>query len=124
MTAGEDGREGMESPPPDLLEGGRRLWHRVLGTYDLGPHELTALVQACRLTDRLDTYADLIASAAILDEETGKLSAVLMQERLTSVAVVKMLSALRLPDLADEDEHRGGPAPVLPLPDPRRRGAP
>jgi hypothetical protein len=123
MNAGENGHEDAESPPPDLLEGGRSLWRRVLGTYDLGPAEVTTLAQACRLTDRLDTYANLIASEAILSEETGKLSAVLAQERLTSVALVKVLSTLRLPDLPDEDEGSGTPpAPVVPMTDPRRRG--
>ncbi len=109
MTTPGDGTDCANEPaPPDLLDGGRALWHRILGRYDLGPHEVAALVQACRLTDRLDTYANLIASAAILDEETGRLTAVIAQERLTSVALVKVLSTLHLPDDPGEDAGEDG----------------
>jgi hypothetical protein len=49
--------------PPGLGTDGRRLWRDINTGYELAPHELAVLAEACRVTDRLAGIATALADA-------------------------------------------------------------
>jgi hypothetical protein len=75
--------------PDDLGTGGRSLWESITTEHTLDASQLALLEAACRQRDRADSLA---AKAG-----EGDVSA-LRHEREASLAMARLVSALRLPD--------------------------
>ena len=78
-----------QTAPRGLGAGGRVLWRGITEAQELDVGQLATLEAACRQRDR----ADSLAKSAT----TGEVSA-LRHEREASLAMVRLLTALRLPD--------------------------
>jgi hypothetical protein len=75
--------------PRGLHSGGRALYHGVTDIYDLGPHELSILRDACRINDIQDGFWRKILAG---DEDA------VTEWRLLAEQKRRMLVALRLPE--------------------------
>ncbi len=78
--------------PRDLAARGRRLWSGVTAAHELDVEQVEMLVQACRLADRCDALALRVAAEGA-DSSAGR------HERDSSMALARLLTALRLPDV-------------------------
>jgi hypothetical protein len=85
------------------------LWSSVVDAYELDEHETVLLRQACRtvtLLDRLD--AELRRDGVMLDGPQGVRShPAAVESRQQSIALARILAALRLPAGADGDQQAG-----------------
>lgn len=96
--------ETPQEAPVTLGEAGERLWCSVTGEYDLEEHEAALLAQACRITDLLDELDRIVGEeGAVVDSPQGrKAHPAVVEARQQSIALARLLSALRLP--AGEDD--------------------
>lgn len=106
-SAHHDVQEAHEVPPapPELLEGGRRLWQSVTAAYVLEQHEEAMLVQACRTVDTIDALDAVVAVEGITSTTSQGLRAhpAVVEGRQQRIALARILAALRLPTGTDED---------------------
>ncbi len=91
------------SPPPDLAPGGRgrRLWRKLLATYDFAPRELALLHELARSLDRVDEVRAIVATdGAVVTGSRGQTVAhpLLAEERAHRVIVARLAAQLDLPD--------------------------
>lgn len=105
-------------PPTGLREAGKRLWRSILDDYDLDEHERALLLEACRSVDLLDLLdAAVRKDGPMVDSPQGqKAHPAAVEARQQTIALARLLAALRLPAGADEDRAEGRR--------PQRRGAP
>jgi hypothetical protein len=104
-----------QEPPEGLEESGRRLWTSITAEYELDVHEQLILTQAARCSDLLDRLAeDLQKAPRAITNARGDLIShpSLNEHRQQSLAMARLLAALRLPQ-GDEDDmirpqRRGG----------------
>ncbi len=94
--------------PKDLGSAGKALWDSVVSTYELAPHELEMLAQACRTADVIAALDDEITQGVLADDNKRVLPAVI-ELRLQRLALARLVSALRLPDVDSgaKPQHRG-----------------
>ena len=94
--------------PTDLGSAGKSLWHAVVSTYDLAPHELEMLAQACRTSDVIAALDDAITEAVLSSDDSRVVPAV-VELRLQRLALARLITALRLPDVDSgaRPQHRG-----------------
>jgi hypothetical protein len=93
---------------------GQRLWHAVLSGYELAEHEMTLLVQACRVADVCDELQTLVDADGPV---TGKrVNPAIVELRQQRVVLAKLIVALRVP-LGDQEIPSKTGAPRL-----QRRG--
>lgn len=88
-----------------LCDEGRALYDAVTADFDLSAHEIAQLIQACRMADRLSAIESEIASGPLLHTNRygERVSSPLLSEaRQTSLALSRILAALRVP-AGDED---------------------
>ena len=98
---------GSQTPPKELQAAGRRLWRSVLSSYELEAHEEGLLLQACRIADRLDGLAAVLAVEGVMEPGTGRAHPALVESRQQSIAYARVCAALRLPaGDAESDEAR------------------
>jgi hypothetical protein len=76
----------------------------VVEAFELGPHELLILKEACRVADVCEDLAAVVATdGAMLDGQDGpRLHPALRELRAERLALSRMLAALRMP-WGDED---------------------
>jgi hypothetical protein len=90
---------GIPRAPEGAGPGGRRLWSAVLGRYALDPHELELLRRAVRLADVCDQLERKLAvHGPLLDD--GRVRPAAVELRLQSLALARVIVALRLPEEA------------------------
>ena len=100
-------------------EAATRLWNSVMEAYELEQHELVLLVQACRTVSTLDALdAEVQRDGAVVATAGGgkKASPAAIESRQQSVALARIIAALRLPAGAAGDQQLGAR--------PQRRSAP
>jgi hypothetical protein len=90
--------------PRGLKTGGKRLWTAVTATWELERHEVELLTQACRTVDRLDRLEAAGRDAPLTID--GRANPVLVESRQQSIALARLLAALRLPDEAEVRPQR------------------
>lgn len=97
------------TPPIDLRDPGRRLWHAITGDYDLDEHELALLVEATRTVDLLDELERRIRQdGAIINSPQGmKAHPAAVEARQQRIALARMLAALRMPAGNEGDQVQG-----------------
>lgn len=108
---------GNESEIPEapngLHDSGLQLWRDVLSGYELDPHELLILKEACRTADRLDALAKEAEGGPLTtknfkgDEVANPL---LVESRQQSIVFSRLVASLRLPVEGPDDrpQRRGG----------------
>ena len=95
--------------PAGLKDAGRRLWRAIHAHLDLDAHESALLLQACRVSDRLDALnAVLEADGMML---AGKPHPALVESRQQQLTLARLIATLRLPEDLEADLR------------PQRRGA-
>ncbi len=100
----------MISPPKGSKTAGRRLWKSVTDDYDLSGAELEILRSAVRVADALDDLAAIVVLEGVIEPGVvGRAHPALVEHRQQSIALARLLSALRLPDSAESArlQHRG-----------------
>jgi hypothetical protein len=99
---------GIPRAPDGAGPAGRRLWRGVLGSFELGPHELLMLKEACRVADVCEVLAAVVASDGPMLEGTEgpRLHPALRELRQERLTLSRMLVALRMP-WGDEDQAEG-----------------
>ncbi|GAA4951959.1 hypothetical protein GCM10023224_40780 [Streptomonospora halophila] len=110
-----------EAPEPDAFgPAGRALYDSLTAEFDLNQWELAQLTQAARMADRLDAiHAELAHSEITHVNRHGEHVAhpLLAAERNASLALSRILAALRVPSGDDEDarpQRRTGVRGVYP----------
>lgn len=96
----------MSDVPEGLAEGGAALWTALVGSesgceYVLDAGQLATLEQACRMKDRCDELAALVA-------ESGADSKAHDREQAASASLARLIAALRLPDESGKRPQRRG----------------
>lgn len=93
--------------PLGLKIGGRRLWNRVLGDFELAQHEEAVLLQACRIVDVLDRLQVVIdAGEVVVTSPQGmKTNPAIVEFRQQAVTLAKCMASLRIP-VDVEDSNR------------------
>ncbi len=91
------------SPPADLAPDGRgrRLWRRLLVTYDFAPRELALLHELTRSLDRVDEVRAIVAAdGPVVAGSRGQRVAhpLLAEERAHRVIIARIAAMLDLPD--------------------------
>lgn len=100
-------------PPTGLKKSGRALWTAVLTEYELDEHESATLTQACRITDHCDALQRLLESEGVISESSqgSRVHPALVELRQQSIALARLMSALRIPAGEQNDgraQHRPG----------------
>ncbi len=105
MTA----RKAPRKPPAGLGARGRQLW-RFLVEFEPEQHEVVQLLECCRIVDRLDALAEILAVEG-LGATNGRGDAVphwaLVESRQQTLALNRTLSALRIPLPEGQDDWDG-----------------
>lgn len=86
-----------QSPDHDLAEGGRALWTELAPGGQAGPGELTIIIEACRIRDRLDKLNRLLTGDA---NDWLELQEVKGHEGIAEIVIDKSLSEARQQALA------------------------
>ena len=87
--------EVIYTRPTGLRAGGRRLWDGVTAGYCLDPHEVEILARAATTVDVLDALArEIRRTGSVVD---GSPSPLLREHREQSLALARLLVALRIP---------------------------
>jgi hypothetical protein len=99
--------EGVPRAPAGTRDAGRRLWDWAVGEFVFDPHELALLTQAVRIVDRLDELAAVVARDGVMVPTVAgeKPNPALVESRQQSIALARVLAALRMPS-GDEDASR------------------
>lgn len=84
-------------PPVKLGIRGRKLWNRVHEDLELEAHETALLAEVCRTIDVIDALRARIDQDGPVDAE-GKVSPAVVEARLQSVTLARLVASLRLPD--------------------------
>lgn len=98
------------APPKGTGTSGKKLWKAVHDDWQLEPHEVTLLTEACRTVDALDELQKSVDSeGAIVPDRFGSPRAhpALVEARQLRIALARLLAALRLPDGEEGDEGAG-----------------
>ncbi|MFD1716720.1 terminase [Georgenia deserti] len=94
--------------PAGLSKAGRKLWHSIADEYEIEEHEALLLVEACRTADRLDALAEAQKDAPLTVvnfKGDPVASPYLVESRLQSQVLAKLIASLRLPT-GDEGEEK------------------
>lgn len=96
--------------PAGLKAGGRKLWRSITGDFELGQHELSVLLEACRTVDALDELERIVRDEGVTNVSPQGVRAhpALVEARQQRVTLAKLVASLRVP-LEEED---GAPAKV------------
>lgn len=102
----------MEAKPPVALgKRGLAFWQKVHEDLVLEEHENNLLVEACRTIDLIDALRTAIAKSGPVDAD-GKVMPAVVEARLQSVTLARLVASLRLPDdfsasFLDRGQRRG-----------------
>lgn len=91
--------------PTGLADAGLRLWHKVTGTFEIGPDEYELLLEACRTADELESLSEALRDAEPTTlGSTGQVRAnpLYAEARQHRATLAALLVRLDLPE--DEDE--------------------
>lgn len=93
-------------PAPGTGTAGRALFKSITARFELEPHELAVLAQLVRTADRIAALDAVVDSEGVMVD--GRAHAALVESRLQRLTLARLLTALRLPDLADQRPQRRG----------------
>lgn len=92
-------------PPRGLRKSGRALWRAVLADFELDTHEAAILTQACRLTDLCDQLQGTLDTEGLMSQTSqgARIHPAAVELRQQSIALARLMSALRIPAGEEED---------------------
>lgn len=94
------------TPPKGTGVAGRCLWRSITEVFDLERHEVAVLGQAARVIDRIAALDAVVDVEGVMFD--GRAHPALVESRLQRLALARLLTALRLPDLLEQrPQHRG-----------------
>jgi hypothetical protein len=90
---------GAQRAPEGLKIGGKRLWNRVAGPFELEQHELSLLLQACRTVDLLDRLQKVLDEGDVVISSSQGLKAnpAAVEFRQQALALARLMGALAVP---------------------------
>lgn len=93
--------------PSGLKAGGRKFWRSVTADYQLGEHELSLLLEACRTVDTLDALDAIVREEGVTNVSPQGVRAhpALVERRQQQVTLAKLVASLRIP-LEDDGADR------------------
>jgi len=93
--------------PSGLKAGGKKLWKAVTEDFELGEHELSVLLEACRTVDALDALEKIVRSEGVTHSSPQGVRAhpALVEARQQRVTLAKLVASLRIP--LDDDQEAG-----------------
>lgn len=94
-------------PPRGLGKSGKAQWNSVVQSYDLSAAERGILLQVARTADRLDAIAlELEGQPLTVTDRFGQdqTHPLVVEARQSSIALARLVAALRLPDDAVDGE--------------------
>lgn len=96
--------------PKGLESGGRRLWRSVVADFELHQAELDVLERACRSCDYVRRLDRVVARDGLGDpSDPSHVHPALVESRLQSQVLARLIALLRLPDENDvRPQRRGG----------------
>src|SRR4051794_1437037 len=97
---------GDVRPPRGTGTAGRLLWKSITQAFDLEAHEQALLGQLVRVADRIEALDAIVDAEGVLSE--GKAHVALVEARLQRLALARLLTALRLPDVNEQRPQRRG----------------
>jgi len=97
--------------PKGLSKGGAGLWDEVVKHLELDRQEQQLLLEACRVTDRLDALDSVIRKKGPVLPDGRPLPA-LTEARQQQLVLARLIASLRLPEDLSQPERR-----------PQRRGS-
>jgi len=103
----------VPAAPPGSTAAAKRLWASVVDDYELEPHEMVLLAQACRTVSLLDHLdAEVRRDGAMVESPQGrKAHPAAVEARQQSIALARIVAALRLPMGSDGDQQAGARPP-------------
>jgi hypothetical protein len=120
-------RQPPRRPPAGLGAPGRSLWRSVVAAYELAPHEVVILRQACLVADLIERVdAELATSPLVVAGHAGqpRPSPLLGASAQQRAALKSLLGSLGLPmpdELVRRDEQRTAAAQARWRAQPRKR---
>lgn len=104
--------ERIPRSPKGVGPQGRKLWAEVLAEHELTQAELAVLAAACRCVGTLERLADALSDGDLASSNAAGavvVTPLLVEQRLQSAVLTKLLASLRLPDDSDvRPQRRGG----------------
>ena len=95
---------GTPRAPEGTQKAGQRLWKAVVGHYELDEHEMTLLVQACRIADVCDELqAHIDLDGPMISGSGGRIRPAVVELRQQRIALARLIVALRVP-IGDQEE--------------------
>lgn len=94
--------------PAGLRKSGRALWRALLRDFDLDEHEAALLVQACRLADHADELQAILDRDGLMatSSQGSRTHPALAELRQVSIALARILTALRVPTGEETGDNR------------------
>ena len=92
--------------PEGLGEAGSTLWDSLVGEFELGPHEVRILIDACKVADVIDRCDQQAANDPLIAMGSMKqpvINPAIAEARVQRALLANLLSKLKLP-LSDERE--------------------
>lgn len=85
--------------PSGLKSGGRKLWKAINDDFELGEHELSVLLEACRTVDALEALEGIIRAEGVTHQSPQGVRAhpALVEARQQRVTLAKLVASLRIP---------------------------
>lgn len=96
---------GEDRPPRGTGKAGRALWSSITSGFTLEAHERLVLGQAVVVADRIAQLDAVVDELGVVDV-SGKVQPALTESRQQRLTLARLLTALRLPDQADERPQR------------------
>ena len=93
-------------PAPGTGPAGRSLFKSITSRFDLEPHESAILTQLVRTADRVAELDRIVDAEGVM--VGGRPHGALVEARLQRLTLARLLTALRLPDVADQRPQRRG----------------
>ena len=95
---------GIPRAPEGTRKAGQKLWKAVANNYTLAEHEMTLLVQACRIADTCDDLQAFIEkNGPLVAGSSGRVRAAVGELRQQRIALARLVVALRVP-IGDQEE--------------------
>lgn len=107
--------------PRGLKSGGKRLWKQVQDDFELGTHEESVLLQACRIADVLDGLQSVIdrEPVIVVSPQGTKTNPAIVEFRQQALTLARLMASLRIP-LGEEEAGGRMPQQRVGVRGPRR----
>ena len=91
--------------PTGLNRSGRKLWDGVVEHFEMSPHELVQLEEACRVRDQVFALRDAVARDGLMigSSQGDRLHPAVVEVRQQQLALARLLATLGVPGLEEDN---------------------